>query len=195
MIRTCLCLITRPAAAGADPARGAVIDVLVGFKKTGFGAGRWVGIGGHIEEGENLGAEPQRRSRRTRPAPLNGARFRGLPAKATKTPPVLDQKRSRSERRGGSGTRRGRAQNPWFDRQVRRAHGQPKCDQELNLGKIFFDSFLVFFAADAERGFGARFEALDRNLFAAVVASAERAVFDFLDRFLDLVQEGFFATA
>jgi 8-oxo-dGTP diphosphatase len=47
MIRTCLCLITRPA-----PSGGSRTEVLVGYKKTGFGAGRWVGIGGHIEEGE-----------------------------------------------------------------------------------------------------------------------------------------------
>jgi 8-oxo-dGTP diphosphatase len=26
--------------------------VLLGFKKSGFGAGRWVGLGGHIEDGE-----------------------------------------------------------------------------------------------------------------------------------------------
>jgi 8-oxo-dGTP diphosphatase len=26
--------------------------VLLGYKKTGFGAGRWVGLGGHIEDGE-----------------------------------------------------------------------------------------------------------------------------------------------
>jgi 8-oxo-dGTP diphosphatase len=45
-IRTCLCLITR--AADGDGAR----EVLLGFKKAGFGAGRWVGLGGHIEEGE-----------------------------------------------------------------------------------------------------------------------------------------------
>ena len=43
-IRTCLCLLTRPAADGTE--------VLLGYKKTGFGAGRWVGLGGHIEEGE-----------------------------------------------------------------------------------------------------------------------------------------------
>ena len=27
-------------------------ELLLGFKKTGFGAGRWVGLGGHIEPGE-----------------------------------------------------------------------------------------------------------------------------------------------
>jgi 8-oxo-dGTP diphosphatase len=27
-------------------------EVLLGFKKSGFGAGRWVGLGGHIEDGE-----------------------------------------------------------------------------------------------------------------------------------------------
>jgi 8-oxo-dGTP diphosphatase len=43
-VRTCLCLITR--LAGPDR------QVLLGFKKTGFGAGRWVGLGGHIEDGE-----------------------------------------------------------------------------------------------------------------------------------------------
>jgi 8-oxo-dGTP diphosphatase len=43
--RTCLCLITRTA--GDQP------EVLLGLKKTGFGAGKWVGLGGHIEDGES----------------------------------------------------------------------------------------------------------------------------------------------
>lgn len=43
-VRTCLCLITRADDTGKQ--------VLLGFKKTGFGAGRWVGLGGHIEDGE-----------------------------------------------------------------------------------------------------------------------------------------------
>ena len=47
-IRTCLCLLTRPAADGTE--------VLLGYKKTGFGAGRWVGLGGHIEDGEEPAA-------------------------------------------------------------------------------------------------------------------------------------------
>jgi 8-oxo-dGTP diphosphatase len=42
--RTCLCLIRRTTAAGPE--------VLLGLKKTGFGTGRWVGLGGHIEAGE-----------------------------------------------------------------------------------------------------------------------------------------------
>jgi 8-oxo-dGTP diphosphatase len=42
--RTCLCLIRRESAAGPQ--------VLLGHKKTGFGAGKWVGIGGHVEPGE-----------------------------------------------------------------------------------------------------------------------------------------------
>jgi 8-oxo-dGTP diphosphatase len=42
--RTCLCLIRRHTASGAE--------VLLGHKKTGFGAGKWVGLGGHIEDGE-----------------------------------------------------------------------------------------------------------------------------------------------
>lgn len=46
-IRTCLCLIIRPASDGAS-------EVLLGFKKTGFGAGRWVGLGGHVEDGEEF---------------------------------------------------------------------------------------------------------------------------------------------
>src|ERR1700722_15926838 len=45
MIGTCLCLIFRPADDGGR-------QVLLGYKKAGFGAGRWVGLGGHIEEGE-----------------------------------------------------------------------------------------------------------------------------------------------
>jgi 8-oxo-dGTP diphosphatase len=42
--RTCLCLIRRRTPSGAE--------VLLGHKKTGFGAGKWVGLGGHIEAGE-----------------------------------------------------------------------------------------------------------------------------------------------
>src|SRR5215470_20129518 len=48
-IRTCLCLITRTTA-GSDGS--ATREVLLGFKKTGFGAGKWVGLGGHVEDGE-----------------------------------------------------------------------------------------------------------------------------------------------
>ena len=44
LIRTCLCFIRRPAAGGPE--------VLLGLKKAGFGQGRWVGLGGHIEPGE-----------------------------------------------------------------------------------------------------------------------------------------------
>ena len=44
MTRTCLCLIRRQTATGPE--------VLLGLKKAGFGAGKWVGLGGHIEEGE-----------------------------------------------------------------------------------------------------------------------------------------------
>jgi 8-oxo-dGTP diphosphatase len=43
-MRTCLCLIRRQADDGAQ--------LLLGLKKTGFGAGKWVGLGGHIEDGE-----------------------------------------------------------------------------------------------------------------------------------------------
>jgi 8-oxo-dGTP diphosphatase len=52
--RTCLCLVVRPASAGQaeiGPISGNR-EVLLGFKKAGFGAGRWVGLGGHIEDGE-----------------------------------------------------------------------------------------------------------------------------------------------
>lgn len=62
-VQTCLCLIARPAhgpeagdgapgpaeSSGLAPGR----ELLLGFKKTGFGAGRWVGIGGHVEDGED----------------------------------------------------------------------------------------------------------------------------------------------
>jgi 8-oxo-dGTP diphosphatase len=44
MTRTCLCLIRRHTQTGAE--------VLLGLKRTGFGAGKWVGLGGHIEDGE-----------------------------------------------------------------------------------------------------------------------------------------------
>jgi 8-oxo-dGTP diphosphatase len=46
--RTCLCLIRRQSAAGPQ--------VLLGLKKTGFGAGKWVGLGGHVEPGEKPSA-------------------------------------------------------------------------------------------------------------------------------------------
>jgi 8-oxo-dGTP diphosphatase len=39
--------VTRPATSD-----GTGLEVLLGFKKSGFGAGRWVGLGGHIEDGE-----------------------------------------------------------------------------------------------------------------------------------------------
>jgi 8-oxo-dGTP diphosphatase len=42
--RTCLCMIRRQTATGPE--------VLLGLKKSGFGAGKWVGLGGHVEEGE-----------------------------------------------------------------------------------------------------------------------------------------------
>lgn len=44
MTQTCLCLIRRRAADGPE--------VLLGLKKTGFGEGKWVGLGGHVELGE-----------------------------------------------------------------------------------------------------------------------------------------------
>jgi 8-oxo-dGTP diphosphatase len=44
MMRTCLCLIRRRADGGPE--------VLLGLKKSGFGIGKWVGLGGHIEPGE-----------------------------------------------------------------------------------------------------------------------------------------------
>lgn len=41
----CLCYLTRESAAGPE--------VLLGLKKTGFGAGKIVGLGGHVEPGES----------------------------------------------------------------------------------------------------------------------------------------------
>ncbi|MGO8957869.1 MAG: 8-oxo-dGTP diphosphatase [Streptosporangiaceae bacterium] len=46
--RTCLCLVRRRTASGPE--------VLLGLKKSGFGAGKWVGLGGHIEAGEKPAA-------------------------------------------------------------------------------------------------------------------------------------------
>jgi 8-oxo-dGTP diphosphatase len=45
VMRTCLCLIRRNLPGGGP-------EVLLGLKKSGFGAGKWVGLGGHIEDGE-----------------------------------------------------------------------------------------------------------------------------------------------
>lgn len=44
LTRTCLCLLTR-----GEPGRR---ELLLGLKKRGFGTGKWVGLGGHIEPGE-----------------------------------------------------------------------------------------------------------------------------------------------
>lgn len=44
---TCLCLLLRTAPSGAR-------EVLLGLKKTGFGTGKVVGLGGHIERGESV---------------------------------------------------------------------------------------------------------------------------------------------
>lgn len=46
--RTCLCLVRRNSAAGPE--------LLLGLKKAGFGAGKWVGLGGHVEPGEKPAA-------------------------------------------------------------------------------------------------------------------------------------------
>lgn len=46
--QTCLCLIKRRTPAGPE--------VLLGLKKSGFGTGKWVGLGGHIEDGEKAEA-------------------------------------------------------------------------------------------------------------------------------------------
>lgn len=43
----CLCLLTRTSSAGPQ--------VLLGRKKTGLGAGKVVGLGGHVEPGESAG--------------------------------------------------------------------------------------------------------------------------------------------
>jgi 8-oxo-dGTP diphosphatase len=43
---TCLCLLTRT---GGDGVR----EVLLGYKKTGLGTGKVVGLGGHVEPGES----------------------------------------------------------------------------------------------------------------------------------------------
>ena len=55
MMRTCLCLIRRQSPVGPE--------VLLGLKKSGFGAGKWVGLGGHIEEGEKPEAAAAREVR------------------------------------------------------------------------------------------------------------------------------------
>src|SRR5580692_1099673 len=54
---------------------------------------------------------------------------------------------------------------------------------------ILLHPLLVLLAADAERGFGTGFEPLDRNLFAALFADAERAFVDLAQRLLDFVEK------
>ncbi len=72
LTRTCLCLLTRGAlvVSGALADSGTLADsgipggeVLLGLKKRGFGAGKWVGLGGHIEPGET---PPQAAAREVR---------------------------------------------------------------------------------------------------------------------------------
>lgn len=50
---TCLCLLTRAAADGQP-------QVLLGHKKTGLGTGKIVGLGGHVETGEDAAAAAAR---------------------------------------------------------------------------------------------------------------------------------------
>jgi 8-oxo-dGTP diphosphatase len=45
LVPTCLCLLTRTSADGTR-------EVLLGYKKTGLGTGKVVGLGGHVEPGE-----------------------------------------------------------------------------------------------------------------------------------------------
>jgi 8-oxo-dGTP diphosphatase len=45
---TCLCFLTRVSAGGRHERQ-----VLLGHKKTGFGTGKIVGLGGHVESGES----------------------------------------------------------------------------------------------------------------------------------------------
>lgn len=55
--------------------------------------------------------------------------------------------------------------------------------------------FLFFFAADAEFGDGAGFEAFDADFFAAGFAGAVFALFDFLQGFVDFAEQGVLAVA
>jgi 8-oxo-dGTP diphosphatase len=50
---TCLCLLTRISADGQR-------QVLLGYKKTGLGTGKIVGLGGHVEPGESPAAAAAR---------------------------------------------------------------------------------------------------------------------------------------
>src|SRR5688572_29890710 len=63
------------------------------------------------------------------------------------------------------------------------------------LGVVLLHPLLVFFAADAERRLRSRFEALDRDLFAALFTDAEASVLDLAERLLDLVEEHLLAPA
>jgi 8-oxo-dGTP diphosphatase len=46
LVATCLCLLTRTTGDGSR-------EVLLGYKKTGLGTGKVVGLGGHVEPGES----------------------------------------------------------------------------------------------------------------------------------------------
>lgn len=67
--------------------------------------------------------------------------------------------------------------------------------ENFDSAEVFFSALLVFFAADAERRFGACFEAFWRDFFLARLAHAEGAVFDFDEGLVDLIEEDFFASA
>src|SRR5687768_12928913 len=67
-----------------------------------------------------------------------------------------------------------------------RAIGRPTRG---GLGVVLLHALLILFAADAERGLRTRFEALDRDFFAALFTDAEAAVLDLPKGLLDLVEE------
>lgn len=62
------------------------------------------------------------------------------------------------------------------------------CGLEL-LGEDFLFALLFFFARDAERSYGAGFEAIDRKRFFALFTESKAAVFDFSEGPINFLQE------
>src|SRR5690606_9054249 len=103
---------------------------------------------------------------------------------------------------GAAGRGRCDAQQPGQRRQAcqgrawrgRPTDGRPH-PQVRDSAEIALDAFLILFAADAERRLGAGLEALERDFLAALLAVAEAAVLDAVERLLNLVQEDLLAAA
>src|SRR5690606_31005850 len=65
----------------------------------------------------------------------------------------------------------------------------------LALTEVALDALLVLFAANAERGLGARLEALRSDLRPTLFAESEGSILDAIEGFLNLAQKDLFTAA